>query len=338
MDNTHGRSQIDQSYIGTTEPQYQQIPTIGITSRNQQSQQQYVGEPFNSYYNGLGNNSFGQIQGYNQQNRVTEPRMNNTQSNFVLYPNNQQNRVVEPRMDNTYRSFPNTNRGFQPDYNVRKPPHYDGKQSFHDFLVQFELIADLNRWNFDVMAQELVACLRDSAVAVLSDLQFHQRRDYGVLVAALIARLEPDNQTQLHRAQLKSRLRKSNEPLPELAQDIRKLVRIANPQLPGELRENIAKDYFIDALNDCEIELALFQGQCQTLNDALRIAVEFEAFRGSRNRKTQLFSTRSCTVDDNHHLQPTYYNTSQQDLSDSSADNIESDVNEIHEMLDFINC
>ena len=29
----------------------------------------------------------------------------------------------------------------------RKPPEFDGKSRFHDFLVQFELISELNGWD-----------------------------------------------------------------------------------------------------------------------------------------------------------------------------------------------
>ena len=75
------------------------------------------------------------------------------------------------------------------------------------------------------MAIELAASLRDSVVAILSDLQPSERWNYGQLFFALKTRFEPDNQTQLYRAQLKTRIRRNNETLPELPQDIRKLVR-----------------------------------------------------------------------------------------------------------------
>ena len=80
----------------------------------------------------------------------------------------------------------------------RKPPDFDGESSFHDFLVQFELIAEMNSWDNFSMANELAACLRGAAVSVLSDLQPAERRNYDALVLALKTRFEPDNSQDLN--------------------------------------------------------------------------------------------------------------------------------------------
>lgn len=200
--------------------------------------------------------------------------------------------------------FQNYRHGFQSDFQDRnvgkykKPPTYDGKSSFKDFLVQFEILADSVGWNDTIRARELATCLRDQAVSVLADLDQFQRRHYSSLVSALIARFEPDNQMQLYRAQLKSRIRKPDEALPELAQDIRKLVREANPGLASDLREGLAKDYFMDSLNDKDLEYAVFQSQATTLQEALKVAVEFEAFQKSRCRKIPLRTVKN-TSDNN---------------------------------------
>ena len=98
------------------------------------------------------------------------------------------------------------------------------------------------------MATELAACLRGPAVAVLSDPEPFQRKNFNDLVFALKTRFEPENQTQLYRAQLKTRLRQTNETLPALAQDIRKLVRFSNPTASADIKEVMAKDSFLDAL------------------------------------------------------------------------------------------
>ena len=63
-----------------------------------------------------------------------------------------------------------------------------------------------------------------------------------------------------------------------------------------DLRESLAKDFFLDALNDKEMELAVFQSQARSLSDALRVAVEFEAFRGSRLKKVPVANFREHIV------------------------------------------
>ena len=71
-----------------------------------------------------------------------------------------------------------------------KPPEFDGKSSFHDFLVQFELISEMNGWDRLSMATELAACLHGPAVAVLSDLEPFQRK-----ISMTWCSFEPENQT-----------------------------------------------------------------------------------------------------------------------------------------------
>ena len=67
-----------------------------------------------------------------------------------------------------------------------------------------------------------------------------------------------------------SRIRRENEPLPQLAHDIRRLVRYANPGVPLGIQENMAKDCFLDALIDRELELAVFQSQPKIRQDAIK--------------------------------------------------------------------
>ena len=60
----------------------------------------------------------------------------------------------------------------------------------------------------------------------------------------------------------------------------------------------MAKDSFLDALNDKEMEMAVFQSQARTLNGALQVAVEFEAFRGSRFKKGSVSNFREQVTED----------------------------------------
>ena len=177
-----------------------------------------------------------------------------------------------------------------------KPPNYDGRFSFKDFLVQFELVAQLAGWHPSVMALELAGSLRGTAIAVLSDLQPSERTHYPTLVRALMDRFEPENQKQLYKAQLKSRYRRMDESIPELAQEINRLVRGAYVELPPDLRDGMAKDAFIDALNNRDLELAVFQSQARTLQQAVKVAMEFEAFQSTRPRKVASV-VRECTVE-----------------------------------------
>jgi hypothetical protein len=129
-------------------------------------------------------------------------------------------------------------------------------------------------------ALELAACLRDAAQGVLSDMRSESRKSYRDLVATWNNRFQPDNQAELYRAQMKNRLRKRAEPLSELSHDVKRLVRFAYPA--AEVREHLARDCFIDSLNNSDMEWAVFQGKPASVDAAMKLAVEFEAFQAGR--------------------------------------------------------
>ena len=165
---------------------------------------------------------------------------------------------------------------------------FDGKSSFKDYLGQFELAAFANKWDKQTSAIKLACSLRGSAAALLSDLTPGMKRDYDRLVKALTERFEPENQCELYKAQIKQRIRKKDEPLTELAQDIKRLTRMAYPSAFLDLRDTLSKDCFIEALNDADMELFICQKEPETLDDAVRIALKYEAFSQGRRKRTML--------------------------------------------------
>ena len=121
--------------------------------------------------------------------------------------------------------------------------------------------------------------LRGAAQAVLGDLDAPRRRDFRTLVASLNQRFGSENQTEMFRAILKTKTRKPSETLPELAQSVRRLVKQAYPSAPYELLESLACDHFIDALIDSDTRWRIQQTRPRSLNQAVQVAVELEAFQ-----------------------------------------------------------
>ena len=183
------------------------------------------------------------------------------------------------------------NNGFRrlPESKIRKPAIFDGTNNWSDYIVHFEMISELNYWSNETKSLELATSLRGTALSVLSDLRPEYRYSYRHLVSALSARFAPENQTEIYKTQLKSRIRKKNESITELMQDIKRLARMSYPNAPQDFRDQITTDSFIESLNDQEMEWAVFQGRPKNLEDAVRLALEYEAFqqaRGRRNRVT----------------------------------------------------
>ena len=166
-----------------------------------------------------------------------------------------------------------------------RPPPYDGTGDWHDYAIQFELISELNGWDLITKGMQLATSLRGNALAVLGDLDSHKRRNYENLTDALTRRFGSKNQTELHRVELKNKQRKKGETLPELAQSVRRLSKLAYPDAKSDLQEALARDHFIDALADSDLRWGIYQTRPKCLNDAVKTAIEFETFRKAENQR-----------------------------------------------------
>ena len=144
-------------------------------------------------------------------------------------------------------------------------------------------------------------CLcRGLAQGVLGNLAYDTQMDYDALVQALNDRFAPPDQMELYRIQLKERRQRASETLPELAQHVRRLTNLAYPTVPADVKETLAKDHFIDALLDSDLRLKIKQARPRSLNDAVRHAVELEAYVKAESKLTESQGVlKSVSTDDN---------------------------------------
>ena len=183
-----------------------------------------------------------------------------------------------------------------------KAPSYDGTTPWSDYLVQFELVAELNRWDNHTRALYLATSLRGSAQSVLGDLDNIERHDYEALIDCLNQRFGSGNQSEMFRALLHNRVRQPKESLPDLAHEIRKLVRLAYPTGERAIIETIALEHFIDALSDADTKWRIQQTRPLTLDQAVRIAVELEAFQLANKQKANRRPVRAIsTISEKEH-------------------------------------
>ena len=152
---------------------------------------------------------------------------------------------------------------------TQRPTTFDGKMSWDAYKTQFEIVAETNGWNNEEKAAFLATSLQGQAVTVLNCLSQANRRDYDALVQALDGRYGTLCQSELNRATLRNRVRRRDESLSELAGDIERLVRLAYPNGTPEMLEALAKDQFLDAVQDDEIRLRIAQSRPTTLRQTL---------------------------------------------------------------------
>jgi hypothetical protein len=170
----------------------------------------------------------------------------------------------------------------------RAAPEYDGKANWEDFHIQFEIIAEMNGWDYSRRAAELAASLRGPALKVLSSLNSPDRGDYETLTRALNSRFNSyGNEGEIHKANLRTRKRQQGESLAELAQEIRVLVRKAYPKATGEIYEELTIAAFTEALSDTDLEWTVVNSCPTTSEEALTVATRLEAFRLARQKKQE---------------------------------------------------
>ncbi|CAC5406295.1 unnamed protein product [Mytilus coruscus] len=209
-------------------------------------------------------------------------------------------------------------------YYKKKPAVYDGESNWEDYLVQFELIAAINKWSDIEKALELATSLRGTAQSILTDLRPEMRTNFIQLTAALASRFQPENQAEMYRAQMKSKIRRRTEQIPVLGQDIKRLVRLAYPSAPIEIKEQLACECFIDSLNDADMEWAIFQAKAKSINNAIQVALEYEAFQNGR-RKHGTKPVRAVNDNDNFDLNREIYLSEQVDDISGRLAKIEND-------------
>ena len=78
--------------------------------------------------------------------------------------------------------------------------------------------------------------------------------------------------------ELRCRRRARNETLRELAPDVQRLMALAYPGERSSLSEHIARDAFLSALDDADLELKVREREPIDLDAAVKLAQRFEVF------------------------------------------------------------
>ncbi|CAG2238400.1 unnamed protein product [Mytilus edulis] len=182
-----------------------------------------------------------------------------------------------PKLQDEIRAYRGDN-SIHKNKNIIKPATFDGQGSWIDYKSHFEACSSINGWTDTEKGLYLAVSLRGQAQGVLGNLPTDKRQTFIELVRSLEERFSPANQTELYRTQLRERRQKASESLPELGQDIRRLANLSYPTAPNDVRETLAKEQFIDGLMSVDMRLRIKQARPADLNDAIRHAVELEAF------------------------------------------------------------
>jgi hypothetical protein len=167
-----------------------------------------------------------------------------------------------------------SNHGGKPSY---RPDRFDGSTPWRDYLAHFNSCAMINGWDARTKCNYLAVGLRGQAQEILADLGA-EHMTFENLVKLLEGRYGPGTRSEVHLAELRNRQRKTGESLQELGQALRRLTAMAYPEMNRENQDRLARIHFVDAIQDKEIRMNLFQARPTNLDDAIRVALEVESY------------------------------------------------------------
>lgn len=156
--------------------------------------------------------------------------------------------------------------------------HFDGSTCWKDFARQFQRASRVNGWREEDLQELLCLHLEGSALEYIDSLPEVRVNTLDKLTEALENRFGAARMSTVYKAELDCRRRKEAEAIPDLGQDIRRLVQYAYPGLDTACLEELAVDRFIAALREKEHRLLVRQGRPRTLDQAVQQALDLEAW------------------------------------------------------------
>ena len=172
-----------------------------------------------------------------------------------------------------------------------KPQYYDGTEDLDEYLSQFEILSELNNWNYETKSLYLASSLKGDARTLLTELSQMERRDFQSLVRILNIRFGSVNRAEIYKATLQTRVKRRDESIKELTHQ-------AYHNAPPSVISTLARDHFIDALPESEMRLRIREVQVKDIAEAEILALRLEAYRVADRQKTN--RNRSQSVNQVH--------------------------------------
>ena len=173
------------------------------------------------------------------------------------------------------------------------PDTFSGRShdDFDIWVSQFDLAAAVNQWSQVTKLQMLPLRLKGPALRAFHAIPAEDRRTYAKAIDALQNRFSPVERQSVHRAALRSRRRKPDEDLSELADDVLLLAGRAYPGMDSDALDQLALEAFLDAL-DVQLRRRVRDADPDTLNAAVSRALVLDAY-DEADRRSGLSTTQA---------------------------------------------
>ena len=122
----------------------------------------------------------------------------------------------------------------------------------------FRAVADVQGWDKDQRALQMVSYLDEKAMNVAQELSERELYDYDALVGLLSARFDPASRVSASRSRFHGRTRRHQEDADTYADSITELCRLGYPQSSPELRQELISEQFVRGQSDPELKKYLW--------------------------------------------------------------------------------
>ncbi|CAG2227807.1 unnamed protein product [Mytilus edulis] len=176
-------------------------------------------------------------------------------------------------------------------------PFYNGRDPWNAYFMQFELIAEINRWDTDTKAIELVTALKDEAMVYASYLSPETKRSFFGLCAAMSNRFGDHGYPETYRQELHTLRKQGKENIHEYASRVEMLVRRSFPTIDAATHSTLSVEYMLRGLPDQSIAIELLTKRITSMTEAIHQVTLYETYkRGNRDRNIRQLNTQE-TVD-----------------------------------------
>ena len=142
--------------------------------------------------------------------------------------------------DETLEPSDRRTRNNRPSRKETEARRFNGKESVHEYLLQFELISKCNRWTDAKKALNLLCALDGNARSILPEIDNVDQTSYADVKKILIKRFGPIQFTEIHEQALKDLKLSRGQLIKELAPEVVRLTKLAYPEFNITARECMA--------------------------------------------------------------------------------------------------
>ena len=182
--------------------------------------------------------------------------------------------------DNTIELPHHQTRENKPPRKETEARRFSGKESVHDYLLQFELTAKRNRWTDAEKVISLLCALDGQARNILSEIDDVDQTTYLDVKQILVKRFGPLHLTEIHEQSLRDLRLSRGQLIRELAPEATRLAKLAYPEFNPAARERMAVQALIQAIPDRDATFYVKEKNPGTVDEVCELYEKFKMLTG----------------------------------------------------------